>query len=103
MRSTGRATSTSVDEIEVQRRTGCRLYTSYLAPHLRWLHETAPDTFGAVRHWMSLGEYIYLRLLGVTAIGTSTAAWTGLLDRRAGDWDLELLDACQISAELISE
>jgi gluconokinase len=92
-----------LDELEVQQRTGCRLHTSYLAPRLRWLHETAPETFAAVRHWMSLGEYVYLRLLGVTAAGTSTAAWTGLLDRRTGDWDVELLNACQISPNLLSE
>jgi len=92
-----------LDELEVQQRTGCRLHTSYLAPRLRWLHETAPEMFAAVRHWMSLGEYVYLRLLGVTAAGTSTAAWTGLLDRRTGDWDVELLNACQISPNLLSE
>lgn len=71
-----------LNELEVQQRTGCRLHTSYLTPRLKWLHDTDPDTFGAVRHWMSLGEYVYLRLLGVTAAGTSTAAWTGMLDRR---------------------
>jgi gluconokinase len=49
------------------------------------LRDTEPDTFRAVRHWMSLGEYVYLRLRGVTAAGTSTAAWTGMLDRRTGD------------------
>jgi gluconokinase len=92
-----------LDELKVQQRTGCRLHTSYLAPRLRWLHETIPETFAAVRQWMSLGEYVYLRILGVTAVGTSTAAWTGLLDRRTGDWDLELLDACQISGDLLSE
>ena len=80
-----------LDEMEVQQRTGCRLHTSYLTPRLRWLRDTAPDTFAAARQWMSLGEYVYLQLLGVTAAGTSTAAWTGMLDRRTGRWDPELL------------
>jgi len=80
-----------LDEMEIQQRTGCRLHTSYLTPRLRWLRDTAPDTFAAVRQWMSLGEYVYLQLLGVTAAGTSTAAWTGMLDRRTGRWDPELL------------
>lgn len=92
-----------LDELEVQQRTGCRLHTSYLPPRLRWLRDTQPDTFGAVRHWMSLGEYIWLRLLRVTAAGTSTAAWTGMLDRRIGDWDAELLRACGVSVEQLSE
>jgi gluconokinase len=92
-----------LNELEVQQHTGCRLHTSYLTPRLKWLHDTDPDTFGAVRHWMSLGEYVYLRLLGVTAAGTSTAAWTGMLDRRTGNWDSELLDACGVSVEQLSE
>lgn len=92
-----------LDEPEVQQRTGCRLHTSYLTPRLKWLHDTEPDTFRAVRHWMSLGEYVYLRLLGVTAAGTSTAAWTGMLDRRTGNWDSELLDACGVSVDQLSE
>jgi gluconokinase len=92
-----------LDELEIQQRTGCRLHTSYLTPRFRWLRATEPDTFGAVRHWMSLGEYVWLRLLGVTAVGTSTAAWTGMLDRRTGDWDPELLGACGVSVEGLSE
>src|SRR4051812_33193247 len=68
-----------------------RLHTSYLAPRLRWLRDTAPDTFRSAHRWMSLGEYVYLRLLGTTVAGSSTAAWTGMLDRRTGQWDLELL------------
>jgi gluconokinase len=52
---------------------------------------------------MSLGEYIYLQILGLTAAGTSTAAWTGMLDRRTGQWDQELLDACGVRDEQLSE
>jgi gluconokinase len=52
---------------------------------------------------MSLGEYIWLRLLRVTAAGTSTAGWTGMLDRRTGNWDPELLGACSVSVEQLSE
>jgi gluconokinase len=92
-----------LDEMEVQQRTGCRLHTSYLTPRLRWLRDTAPDTFAAARQWMSLGEYVYLQLLGVTAAGTSTAAWTGMLDRRTGRWDPELLAACGVPVERLSE
>ena len=93
----------SLDERVIQQRTGCRLHASYLAPRLRWLCDTEPDTFTDVDHWMSLGEYIYLQILGVTAAGTSTAAWTGMLDRRTGDWDRELLAACGVELEQMSE
>lgn len=92
-----------LDEAAVQQRTGTRLHTSYLAPRLRWVRETAPDTFTRAARWLSLGEYAYLRLLGTTAAGTSTASWTGLLDRRTGAWDPELLAAAGITAGQLSE
>ena len=52
---------------------------------------------------MSLGEYVYLRLLGTTAAGTSIAAWTGLLDRRTGRWDDELVAAAGLRAGQLSK
>jgi gluconokinase len=92
-----------LDEGEVQQRTGCRLHSSYLPARLRWLRETDPDRFGAARHWLSLGEYAYLRLLGTTAAGTATAAWTGLLDRRTGRWDPRMLEVAGVEADQLSE
>lgn len=92
-----------LNEAEVHQRTGCRLHTSYLAPRLRWLRETDPDHFAAAARWMSLGEYAYLKLLGTTAAGTSTAAWTGLLDRRSGAWDPQMLTAAGVEARQLSE
>ena len=93
----------TLDEDEIQQRTGCRLHSSYLAPRLRWLQETDPDRFGAATRWMSLGEYVYLKLLGTTAAGTATAAWTGLLDRRTGAWDSEMLAVSGIDTRRLSE
>jgi gluconokinase len=92
-----------LDERVIQQRTGCRLHASYLTPRLKWLRDTMPETFSSVHHWMSLGEYIHLQILGVTAAGTSTAAWTGMLDRRTGTWDPELLAACGVGIEQMSE
>jgi gluconokinase len=92
-----------LDEEDVQQRTGCRLHSSYLPARLRWLRESDPDRFGAARSWMSLGEYAYLRMLGTTAAGTATAAWTGLLDRRTGQWDPGMLAAAGIEMDRLSQ
>jgi gluconokinase len=92
-----------LDEGDVQQRTGCRLHSSYLPARLRWLRETDPDRFAAARRWLSLGEYAYLRLLGTTAAGTATAAWTGLLDRRSGQWDPTMLEVAGVEADQLSE
>lgn len=91
-----------VDELEVQDIVGARLHTSYLAPRFRWLAETQPDVMDEATRWMSLGEYVWLKLLGTTAAGTSTAAWTGLLNRRSGNWDRRMLKLAGISEELLS-
>lgn len=88
-----------LDEPAALQRTGARLHTSYLAPRLRWLRETDPEAWERARRWMSLGEYVHLRLLGTARAGTATAAWTGMLDRRTGRWDEPLLLACGLDAE----
>lgn len=87
-----------LDEAAVQQRTGTRLHTSYLAPRLLWLRDTGPR----VSRWLSLGEYVQQRILGTTAAGTPTAAWTGLLDRRTGRWDAGMLDAAGIDEDVLS-
>jgi len=89
-------------EAAAQQRTGCRLHTSYLTARLRWLAETAPEVVRKVHRWVSLGEYVHLRLLGAAAAGTSTAAWTGMLDRRTGGWDAQLLSLAGVGADRFS-
>jgi gluconokinase len=85
-----------LDEHAVQQRTGTRLHTSYHAPRLRRL-ASVPAAF-----WWSLGEYILFRLIGQPLAGTSTVAWTGLLDRRTGELDAELLAAAGVGPEQLS-
>ncbi|NMR20979.1 gluconokinase [Cellulomonas fimi] len=91
-----------LDERAVHDRTGTRIHTSYHAPRLRWLARSDPRTFAAAAGWWSLGEYVYRRLIGVNAAGTSTAAWTGLLDRHTGGLDQELVEAAGARAEQFS-
>lgn len=86
------------DEAEVQQRTGTRQHTSYLPARLMWLAEQDLD----VEQWMSLSEYIHLRLLGTTACGTSIAAWTGMLDRHTGTWDEPLMAAAGVRVDQFS-
>jgi gluconokinase len=91
-----------LDEHAVQQRTGTRLHTSYHAPRLRWLAHTQPRVFAAAAAWWSLGEYVLARLVGQPLAGTSTVAWTGLLDRRTGELDAGLLDAAHAVPEHFS-
>lgn len=87
-----------LDERAVQQRTGTRLHTSYHAPRLRWLTAEQPRVVARTAAWWSLGEFILARLIGQPLAGTSTVAWTGLLDRRTGEFDAPLLDAAGAGA-----
>ncbi len=91
-----------LDEHAVQQRTGTRLHTSYHAPRLRWLAAAQPRVAAATAFWWSLGEYVLARLVGHPLAGTSTQAWTGLLDRRTGAFDAELLAAAGVGPEQFS-
>jgi gluconokinase len=86
-----------LDEHAVQQRTGTRLHTSYHAPRLRWLATAQPRVFAGAVSWWSLGEYVLARLIGHPLAGTSTVAWTGLLDRHTGELDAELLAAAAVT------
>lgn len=90
------------DEAAIQQRTGTRFHSSYLPARFRWLEAEQPGVAARVARWMSLGEYFHLKVIGTTAAGMSTAAWTGLLDRRTGEWDADMLAVCGIRADQLS-
>lgn len=92
-----------LDEPAVQQQTGTRLHSSYLPARLRWLERTEPGLVARTPRWMSLGEYVHHKLLGVTAAATSTAAWSGLLDRMTGDWHGELLETSGVRRDQLSD
>jgi len=82
-----------VDEKAYHARVGCRLHTSYLPARLWWLRERDTGAFTAVRHWVSFGEYLGLRLFGELRTSVSMASGTGLFDQWARRWDPGILDA----------
>jgi gluconokinase len=82
-----------LDEQRVHARTGAMLHPSYPPARLRWLGAAEPGLFRRARRWLSLPEYLWLRLTGEHAVDTSVAAGSGLLDQARLDWDEELLAA----------
>lgn len=90
------------DESAIQQRTGTRIHSSYLPARFAWLAQEHPDLMQRAARWMSLSEYVHLQLIGATAAGTSVAAWTGLLDRRTGDWDDPLLEQCGLERDRLN-
>nr|WP_286302999.1 FGGY-family carbohydrate kinase [Microbacterium suwonense] len=82
-----------MDEAAVHQRTGTRLHTSYHPPRMLWLQDEFPEVFAKTAKFLSLGEYVYAKLAGVSGAATSTMAWAGILNRHTCELDDELLEA----------
>ena len=87
------------DVDELHQRTGSRLHSSYTAPRLAWLRQHHGEIFDRTERFMALGEYVAHKLLGTAALGTASAAWSGMIDRRTGEYVPELLDAVGVEAD----
>lgn len=92
----------ALDEGAVHQRTGCLLRTSYWPARLAWFRRTRPETWARAAHWLTLGEYLELRLFGRCRVSYSAASWSGLLDRRELAWDAPLLTVLGVAPERLS-
>jgi len=90
------------DESAVHNRTGCHFHPSYLPARFRWLARSQPDLFRRVARWVSIGEYLELKLFGETGVSYSVASWTGLLNRSSLSWDKTLLSGLPVQMEQLS-
>lgn len=90
------------DEPAAHDRTGCRFHPSYLPARFRWLARAHPDLLARVRRWVSIGEYLELKLFGETAVTYSVASWTGLLNRFSLSWDAQLLAGLPVKESQLS-
>jgi gluconokinase len=86
-----------VDNRAQHQRTGCVIHPSYPPAKLLWLSETQPEAFHRTKHWMSAGEFLFLRFFGKAAASTSMVSATGLWDQNANDYDPEMLAALPVS------
>jgi gluconokinase len=90
------------DEGAVHDRTGCHFHPCYLPAYFRWFAKTKPDLFKQVSRWMSIGEYLELKLFGESSVSYSVASWLGLLNRNALTWDEQLVAALPIRIDQLS-
>jgi gluconokinase len=92
-----------IDNRAQHARTGCVLHTSYPPAKLLWLSQARPAAFRRVARWMSIGEYLFLTLLGEAAASTSMVSATGLWDQNRNDYDDELLSVLPVHREQFPE
>lgn len=74
-------------EHDYHARTGCMLRPNYWPARVMWLQTAVPTEWHRATMWMTLGEYLEWRWLGIRRVTPSAAAWTGLLNRISLDWD----------------
>ncbi len=89
-------------EREVHERTGCMLRTSYWPARLAWMRRTQPDLWRSTTRWITLGEYLELRLFGQSRVSYSAASWSGLLNRHSLEWDAPLLEILGLTPAYLS-
>ncbi|HKS27941.1 MAG TPA: gluconokinase [Pyrinomonadaceae bacterium] len=77
----------SFDEQSLHDRTGARLHPSYWPAKLLWIKRTRPETFRAVRRWLSFSDFLWLKLFGKAETSVSMASGTGLFALRSCEWD----------------
>lgn len=85
-----------LNEEALQQRTGTRVHSSYWPARLRWLAQDRPEVVAKAAHYLSLGDYVLRSLTGTMATGTSTASWTGMVDRHTAEWYDELVEIAGI-------
>ncbi|MFW6195369.1 MAG: gluconokinase [Chloroflexota bacterium] len=81
-----------LDTDAVYQRTGVKLHTAYSTARLAWLRDERPRQFQRTERWMDFATYLYSRWFGRRVpCSFSVASWSGLLDRRALEWDQPIL------------
>lgn len=86
-------------EQEAHPRTGARFHPSYWPAKLLWLKKERPGMFAQATQWLSVSDYLYLRLFGDESTSISMASATGLFNQHECEWDRELLEGLGISIE----
>ena len=84
------------DERETHNRTGARFHSSFWPAKLLWLKGGNPSRsegarFDETSRWISIGDYITLKLSGELATSISIASGTGILSIRENNWDDKLV------------
>lgn len=96
----------TLDGNAVHARTGCVLHPSYYPAKLAWLKQTDNATFERTVRWVSISEFVLMRLFGQkledVRASVSIASGTGLYNHEVQTWDAELLEWLQVPVSKLS-
>lgn len=95
-----------LDRIDLQtgyQITGHRMSASYSAAKLLWVRDNEPELYKKAHKMIHAKDYIVFKLTGELISDYSDASSTNLLDIRAKKWSRELLEAFEISEDILPE
>lgn len=84
-------------------RTGTPIHTMSPLTKLLWMREQEQEIFKKATKFVSIKEYIFLKLFDRFVIDYSIASATGLFNLSQRQWDAEALDRIGIGAEHLSD
>jgi sugar (pentulose or hexulose) kinase len=84
-------------------RTGQFLLSFWPVAKLPWLRENEPDAFERIACVLQGADYVLYRMTGRRITDRSNACATGFYNLRAGDWDAEILEVAQVSADVLPQ
>ncbi len=91
------------DETQVHNRTGARFHSSFWPAKLLWLRNEFPEVWRKTARWLSLSDFIALKLFDEAKTSVSMVSATGIFDIRKCGWDLELLRFLKIKSTNLPE
>lgn len=77
------------DQNKEHDRTGCMIHSSYWPARFDWLKQNSPGVWAKARTFCSWTDWLFSHWFGTLRTSVSLASWTGMLDRRTLNWDLE--------------
>ena len=80
-------------------KTGWRLGNGLLAMEIRWMKETEPELFEKTAMFLSVPDYISMKMTGIPAVDLSDAGINQLADIRSGGYDPEILKFAGITED----
>ncbi|MDT0124958.1 gluconokinase [Paenibacillus sp. RRE4] len=88
---------------QIYLRTGTPIHPMSPLTKLMWLRHEEPELFERAVKFISIKEYLFLRLFGQYVVDHSIASCTGLLNLEQLDWDEEALDIAGITPNHLSK
>ena len=79
------------DAQSMYQKTGWRLGNALLAIEIRWMKDHEPELFEKTAMFLSVPDYISLKMTGIAAVDMSDAGINQLIDIRKGAYDPDLL------------